>query len=69
MCDVCQCGVSSNVFSYLRRISDVRVAYLAYQWRMCYVRFATVEYVKPVVLTDHIVSCIIELSDAEQHFV
>ena len=31
------CGVSSNVFSYLRRISDVRVAYLAYQWRMCYV--------------------------------
>ena len=39
------CGVSSNVFSYLRRISDVRAAYLAYQWRMCYVRFATVEYV------------------------
>ena len=31
------CDVSSNVFSYLRRISDVRVAYLAYQWRMCYV--------------------------------
>ena len=30
-------GVSSNVFSYLRRISDVCVAYLAYQWRMCYV--------------------------------
>ena len=23
--------------AYLRRVSDVRVAYLAYQWRMCYV--------------------------------
>ena len=31
------CGVSSTLLSYLRRISDVRVAYLAYQWRMCYV--------------------------------
>ena len=31
------CGVSSTLVSYLRRISDVRVAYLAYQWRMCYV--------------------------------
>ena len=31
------CGVSSTLFSYLRRISDVRVAYLSYQWRMCYV--------------------------------
>ena len=30
------CGVSSTLLSYLRRISDVRVAYLAYQWRMCY---------------------------------
>ena len=30
-------GVSSTLLSYLRRISDVRVAYLAYQWRMCYV--------------------------------
>ena len=31
------CGVSSTLLSYLRRISDVLVAYLAYQWRMCYV--------------------------------
>ena len=31
------CGVYSTLLSYLRRISDVRVAYLAYQWRMCYV--------------------------------
>ena len=31
------CGVSSTLLSYLRRISDVRVAYLAYQWHMCYV--------------------------------
>ena len=31
------CGVSSTLLSYLRRISDVRVKYLAYQWRMCYV--------------------------------
>ena len=31
------CGVFSTLFSYLRRISDVRVAYLAYQWCMCYV--------------------------------
>ena len=31
------CGVSSILLSYLRRISDVHVAYLAYQWRMCYV--------------------------------
>ena len=30
------CGVSSTLLSYLRRISDVRVAYFAYQWRMCY---------------------------------
>ena len=30
-------GVFSTLPSYLRRISDVRVAYLAYQWRMCYV--------------------------------
>ena len=31
------CGVSSTLLSYLRRISNERVAYLAYQWRMCYV--------------------------------
>ena len=40
MCDVCVAH-----FSYLLRISDVRVAYLASQWRMCYmchVRFAAV---------------------------
>ena len=30
-------GVSSTLFSYLRRISDVRVWYLAYQWRMFHV--------------------------------
>ena len=39
------CGVSSTLFSYLRSISDARVSYIAYQWRMCYVRIAAVEYV------------------------
>ena len=39
------CGVSSTLLSYLRRISDVRVAYLAYQWRMCYVCATYVTYV------------------------
>ena len=40
MCDVCV--AYPGLFSYLRRISDVRVAYLVYQWRICYVFVAYV---------------------------
>ena len=52
--------ILDSLFSYLRRISEVREAYLAYQRRMCYVRAKYVSLLRGMCDLLHVRTCIKE---------